>query len=54
MLFRQSLVRVGGAAFKVLYTPGQTDDSYSFVAGDRVFTSDTLLTRGSGHTDFQT
>ena len=36
-----------------LYTPGHTDDSYSFVGGDRVFTGDALLIRGSGRTDFQ-
>jgi glyoxylase-like metal-dependent hydrolase (beta-lactamase superfamily II) len=37
----------------VLYTPGHTDDSYSFVLPDRVFTGDTLLIRGTGRTDFQ-
>jgi rhodanese-related sulfurtransferase len=37
----------------VLYTPGHTDDSYSFLMGDRVFTGDTLLIRGTGRTDFQ-
>src|SRR6266852_5874209 len=37
----------------VLYTPGHTDDSYSFVMRDRVFTGDTLLIRGTGRTDFQ-
>jgi rhodanese-related sulfurtransferase len=37
----------------VLYTPGHTDDSYSFHLGDRVFTGDTLLIRGTGRTDFQ-
>jgi rhodanese-related sulfurtransferase len=37
----------------VLYTPGHTDDSYSFVLADRVFTGDTLLIRGTGRTDFQ-
>ena len=37
----------------VLYTPGHTDDSYSFVLTDRVFTGDTLLIRGTGRTDFQ-
>jgi len=36
-----------------IYTPGHTDDSYSFVMGDRVFTGDTLLIRGTGRTDFQ-
>lgn len=38
---------------KALYTPGHTDDSYSFVMGDRVFTGDTLMIRGTGRTDFQ-
>ena len=33
--------------------PGHTDDSYSFVMDDRVFTGDTLLIRGTGRTDFQ-
>jgi glyoxylase-like metal-dependent hydrolase (beta-lactamase superfamily II) len=35
------------------YTPGHTDDSYSFILNDRVFTGDTLLIRGTGRTDFQ-
>ena len=38
---------------KPIYTPGHTDDSYSFLMDDRVFTGDTLLIRGSGRTDFQ-
>jgi len=37
----------------ILYTPGHTDDSYSFLLPDRVFTGDTLLIRGTGRTDFQ-
>jgi rhodanese-related sulfurtransferase len=36
-----------------MYTPGHTDDSYSYLMGDRVFTGDTLLIRGTGRTDFQ-
>src|SRR6266571_1565511 len=46
-------LEIEGAALNVLYTPGHTDDSYSFVMGDRVFTGDTLLIRGTGRTDFQ-
>ena len=38
---------------QVLYTPGHTDDSYSLLLPDRVFTGDTLLIRGTGRTDFQ-
>jgi len=37
----------------ILYTPGHTDDSYSFLLPDRVLTGDTLLIRGTGRTDFQ-
>jgi sulfur dioxygenase len=44
---------VEGLSLDVLYTPGHTDDSYSFVMRDRVFTGDTLLIRGTGRTDFQ-
>jgi glyoxylase-like metal-dependent hydrolase (beta-lactamase superfamily II)/rhodanese-related sulfurtransferase len=44
---------VEGLSLDVLYTPGHTDDSYSFVCRDRVFTGDTLLIRGTGRTDFQ-
>ena len=36
-----------------MYTPGHTDDSYSFLMKDRVFTGDTLLINGTGRTDFQ-
>jgi sulfur dioxygenase len=44
---------IEGLALDVLYTPGHTDDSYSLLMGDRVFTGDTLLIRGTGRTDFQ-
>jgi sulfur dioxygenase len=44
---------IEGLALDVLYTPGHTDDSYSFRLNDRVFTGDTLLIRGTGRTDFQ-
>ena len=44
---------IEGLALDVLYTPGHTDDSYSFLTDDRVFTGDTLLIRGTGRTDFQ-
>jgi len=44
---------VDGLELRALHTPGHTDDSYSFVSNDRVFTGDTLLIRGTGRTDFQ-
>jgi glyoxylase-like metal-dependent hydrolase (beta-lactamase superfamily II)/rhodanese-related sulfurtransferase len=46
-------IEIDGLSLAVLYTPGHTDDSYSFLMGDRVFTGDTLLIRGTGRTDFQ-
>ena len=46
-------VEIEGVRLDVLYTPGHTDDSYSYVLADRVFTGDTLLIRGTGRTDFQ-
>ena len=48
---------VGDIKLEVLYTPGHTDDSYSFYLpradGGMLFSGDTLLIRGSGRTDFQ-
>jgi glyoxylase-like metal-dependent hydrolase (beta-lactamase superfamily II)/rhodanese-related sulfurtransferase len=46
-------ISIEGIRLDVLYTPGHTDDSYSYLMGDRVFTGDTLLIRGTGRTDFQ-
>ena len=46
-------VDIEGLQLGVIYTPGHTDDSYSYCMDDRVFTGDTLLIRGTGRTDFQ-
>ena len=46
-------VGIEGLTMQAIYTPGHTDDSYSFILPDRVFTGDTLLIRGTGRTDFQ-
>jgi len=46
-------IEIEGLRLDVIYTPGHTDDSYSFLCSDRVFTGDTLLIRGTGRTDFQ-
>ena len=46
-------LQIDGLALDAIYTPGHTDDSYSFLMEDRVFTGDTLLIRGTGRTDFQ-
>lgn len=50
-------VNIGSLTLKALFTPGHTDDSYSFLLDHQgqtyVFTGDTLLIRGTGRTDFQ-
>ncbi|MFQ5973636.1 MAG: MBL fold metallo-hydrolase [Alphaproteobacteria bacterium] len=46
-------VEIEGLTLEAIHTPGHTDDSYSFLMGDRIFTGDTLLIRGTGRTDFQ-
>src|SRR5581483_4586479 len=46
-------IDVDGLTLHAMYTPGHTDDSYSYRMADRVFTGDTLLIRGTGRTDFQ-
>ena len=46
-------VDIEGLSLEALYTPGHTDDSYSYILPDRVFSGDTLLIRGTGRTDFQ-
>jgi glyoxylase-like metal-dependent hydrolase (beta-lactamase superfamily II)/rhodanese-related sulfurtransferase len=46
-------IDIEGLSLDVLYTPGHTDDSYSYLLNERVFTGDTLLIRGTGRTDFQ-
>jgi sulfur dioxygenase len=46
-------LRFGEASLTVLHTPGHTNTDISYLAGDCLFTGDTLLIRGSGRTDFQ-
>ncbi|HJL58011.1 MAG: MBL fold metallo-hydrolase [Pelagibacteraceae bacterium] len=46
-------VKIEDINLKAIYTPGHTDDSYSFLMNDRVFTGDALLIKGTGRTDFQ-
>lgn len=45
-------VVVGQIELQVLYTPGHTPDSISIYCGDRVFSGDVILIRGTGRTDF--
>ena len=46
-------ITIENIELNVIYTPGHTDCSYSFLMNDRVFTGDTLLINGTGRTDFQ-
>ncbi|MEY4641500.1 MAG: hypothetical protein RLZZ227_1494 [Pseudomonadota bacterium] len=51
------LIRFGNLAVQAMFTPGHTDDSYTFLFRDEerlwAFTGDALLIRGCGRTDFQ-
>lgn len=44
---------VGQLRLMPLFTPGHTDDHFSYQFEDRVFTGDALLIEGCGRTDFQ-
>ena len=46
-------IKIENIELNVIYTPGHTDCSYSFLMKDRIFTGDTLLINGTGRTDFQ-
>jgi len=46
-------IRIEGLELRAMYTPGHTDESFSLLMDDRVFTGDVLLIRGTGRTDFQ-
>jgi sulfur dioxygenase len=45
-------LEIGALKLGILYTPGHTPDSISINIGDRVFTADTLMIRGTGRADF--
>ncbi|MDA9600877.1 MBL fold metallo-hydrolase [bacterium] len=47
------IIYVDKLEIKVIYTPGHTKDSYSFLLDDYLFSGDTLLINGTGRTDFQ-
>lgn len=51
------IMHTDGVQLQALYTPGHTDESFSFVlspaAPRAVFSGDVLMIRGSGRTDFQ-
>ncbi len=51
------VISLGEHQIRATYTPGHTDDSYSFLVDDGkkryLFSGDTLLINGAGRTDFQ-
>lgn len=51
------LITIDDIKLRALYTPGHTDESFSFVLNpdkpNAVFSGDVLLIRGTGRTDFQ-
>jgi glyoxylase-like metal-dependent hydrolase (beta-lactamase superfamily II) len=44
-------IKFGQLSFKVVYTPGHTQDAMCLLFRDRIFTGDTLLIGGCGRTD---
>lgn len=53
----KEVIFIGDIEIRVLFTPGHTNDSYSFylpaIDNGYLFSGDTLLIRGTGRTDFQ-
>jgi sulfur dioxygenase len=47
------IIYIDDLKIKAIYTPGHTEDSYSFLMNDYLFSGDTLLINGTGRTDFQ-
>ena len=56
-VYEDEIVNVEGVKLRALYTPGHTDESFSFVLNpfrpEAVFTGDVLLIRSTGRTDLQ-
>lgn len=46
-------IKIGRQILTAMYTPGHTDDHFSFRMQDRVFTGDCLMIRATGRDDFQ-
>ncbi|MDD2731536.1 MAG: MBL fold metallo-hydrolase [Candidatus Omnitrophica bacterium] len=46
-------VAIGSSSFKVIYTPGHTDDAISLYGENKLFSADVLLIGSVGRTDFQ-
>ena len=48
----EDTVTAGGVAFAVMHTPGHTPGSVCLIAGDSIFSGDTLFAGSCGRTDF--
>lgn len=48
----EDTVTAGGVAFTVMHTPGHTPGSVCLIAGDSIFSGDTLFAGSCGRTDF--
>ncbi|MDD9890062.1 MAG: MBL fold metallo-hydrolase [Gammaproteobacteria bacterium] len=46
-------LRFGSIAINPIFTPGHTDDHFSFLVNDKLLSGDSLLIDGCGRTDFQ-
>lgn len=46
-------VQLGSISLQPVFTPGHTDDHFSYRIGERILTGDCLLIDGCGRTDFQ-
>jgi glyoxylase-like metal-dependent hydrolase (beta-lactamase superfamily II) len=46
-------IKIGSSEFKVIHTPGHTDDAISIYGEGKIFTGDVLLIGSVGRTDFQ-
>jgi sulfur dioxygenase len=53
MLKENDSLFFGVHQLSVISTPGHTDGCTTFKVGNKIFTGDTLLVRGTGRTDFQ-
>jgi sulfur dioxygenase len=47
------IINIDNLEIKAIHTPGHTEDSYSFLMNEYLFSGDALLINGTGRTDFQ-